>query len=168
MSPIALAIVVLQVALGGWTSANYAAMVCHELPICQGNWLADGDFISGFQLWGRDAETYEYGVLDQSARIAIHASHRIGAIIATLILLHVIVSSLRQKQSSLIKKFGITLALLLIAQITLGINNIVFQLPLFNAVAHNAVGALLVVTLASYLTVILISKGSSPKVTHNV
>jgi heme a synthase len=151
----ALVIVVIQVALGGWTSANYAAMVCHELPICQGNWLQDADFISGFQLWGHGAEDYEFGVLEQNARIAIHASHRIGAFFATLILLHLIASFLRQKESALLKRFGLTLAVLLTVQIILGVNNIVFQLPLFNAVAHNGVGALLVVTLVSLLTLVL-------------
>ena len=156
-------ILVLQVALGGWTSANYAALVCHELPICQGNWLADGDFISGFQFWGHGAENYEYGVLDQNSRIAIHASHRIGAIVATLILLHLIVSFLRQSESKLLKNFGKLLAVLLVVQITLGINNIIFQLPLFNAVSHNAVGALLVVTLSCLLTAILVSTNSAQK-----
>jgi len=156
-----LVIVVLQVALGGWTSANYAAMVCHELPICQGNWLSDGDFISGFQLWGREAETYEFGILDQSSRVAIHSMHRIGAFVTALILLHMIVSLYRR--SVLLKKFSITLAVMLVVQITLGVNNILFQLPLFNAVAHNAVGALLVVTLVCLLTVVLTSLNMQKK-----
>ncbi len=152
-----LSIVVIQVALGGWTSANYAAMVCYELPICQGNWFVESDFVSGFQFWGHGAENYEYGVLDSHARVAIHASHRIGAIVASLILLHLIVSAIRQTESKLLKNFGLILLILLVTQITLGVNNIIFQLPLSNAVAHNAVGALLVVTLVCLLTTILIS-----------
>ncbi|TQV88808.1 COX15/CtaA family protein [Aliikangiella coralliicola] len=150
-----LSIVVLQVALGGWTSANYAAMVCHELPICQGNWLNDGDFLAGFQLWGREAETYEFGILDQNARIAIHAAHRIGAIVATLTLCYLIFALVRQQSEKLLSRFGWILAILLIVQIVLGVNNILFQLPLMNAVAHNGVGALLVVTLVCLLTLIL-------------
>lgn len=152
-----LVVIVLQVALGGWTSANYAAMVCHELPICQGNWLSEGDYIAGFQLWGREADTYEFGVLDQSARVAIHASHRIGAIVATVSLLYLIAQLWRMAETAILKRFAIILCILLVTQITLGVNNIVFQLPLANAVAHNGVGALLVVAMTCLLTTILLS-----------
>ena len=157
-----LAVVVLQVMLGGWTSANYAAMVCHELPICQGNWLVEGDFSEAFHFWDRQAETYEYGVLPQEVRIAIHASHRIGAIIATLALLFLIYTLLKKQTSRLFKQAGLVLAALLVIQIGLGINNIIFQLPLMNAVAHNAVGALLVVCLVVLLTIVLM-----PAKTHH-
>jgi heme a synthase len=160
----ALIIVVIQVALGGWTSANYAATVCYELPICQGDWFTESDFIAAFQLWGHGAENYEYGILESNARVAIHVSHRIGAIVASLILLHVITSLLRQSDSKISKQFGFVLLGLLLIQIILGVNNIVFQLPLFNAVAHNAVGALLVVTLVCLLTTILTSKKNTQEV----
>ncbi len=148
-----LVIVVLQVALGGWTSANYAAMVCIELPVCQGAWLTNSDFISGFQLWGREAETYEYGILDANSRIAIHVAHRIGAIVTTLfvslLIFHLFNSGLK-----LVKGFAIIISVLLLAQLVLGINNILMQLPLFNAVLHNATGAILVMTLTCLLTVL--------------
>lgn len=159
-----LLVIVLQVALGGWTSANYAAMVCHELPICQGNWLADADFSTAFQLAQGEVESYEYGVLEQNARIAIHVSHRIGAMIASLTLLCLIVALLAQKKSPLMRSFAIGLSVLLGVQIILGVNNIIFQLPLFNAVAHNAIGALLVVTCVVLLTLILMPKLTASKV----
>jgi heme a synthase len=149
-----LVVIVLQVMLGGWTSANYAAMVCHELPICQGNWLSQGDFSEAFHFWDRQAETYEFGILPQDVRIAIHASHRIGAFIATLTLLWLIYKLVIQQYAPLLKRFAVLLAVLLVVQITLGVNNIVFQLPLANAVAHNAVGALLVVSLVGLLTLL--------------
>lgn len=157
----ALLVVVLQVVLGGWTSANYAAMVCHELPICQGAWWENADFISGFQLWGQQADNYEFGILEQNARIAIHAAHRIGAVVATIMLIVLIVALLREAGSRLPRFFAISLSILLSLQIVLGINNILFQLPLFNAVAHNAVGALLIVTLACLVTSFLIAEKSS-------
>ena len=153
-----LGIVVLQVALGGWTSANYAAMACLELPICQGNWLSEGDFVNALQLWGFDEEHFEYGIHDQNARVAIHAMHRIGAFIASAALILLIIKLVRFKESKLIQNFGWLLAVLLTVQIILGVNNIVSHLPLANAVAHNGVGALLVVTLISLITVVLMPK----------
>ena len=161
-----LIIVVIQVALGGWTSANYAAMVCHELPICQGNWLADGDFASGFQLWGREAETYEFGILDQNARIAIHAAHRVGAIVASLSLIYLVIELVSRSGSAILKKFGFVLAGLLVVQIILGVSNIVYKLPLANAVAHNAGGALLVVVTAVLLTLVLMPQKKQGGVTN--
>ncbi|MET1256712.1 COX15/CtaA family protein [Aliikangiella maris] len=160
-----LIIVTLQVALGGWTSANYAALVCHKLPVCQGNWLQDGDFISAFQFWGGKADTYEYGILQQDARIAIHASHRIGAFIASFTLLALIFQLIRLTEYKLFQRIGYIVLALLITQIVLGVNNIVFKLPLFNAVAHNAVGALLVVSMVCLLTLILIAKPTIKEVT---
>ncbi|WP_444995965.1 COX15/CtaA family protein [Aliikangiella sp. IMCC44359] len=159
-------VLVLQVALGGWTSANYAAMVCHELPICQGNWLANSDFIAGFQLWGREADTYEFGILDQNSRIAIHAAHRVGAIIASVTLLFLIFKLLKQSASVLLKRMAIILLFLLITQIVLGVNNIVFKLPLFNAVAHNAVGGFLIVSLTVLITLIFTAQSSTNGESH--
>lgn len=143
----AMVILVFQISLGGWTSANYAATVCYELPICQGDWLAESDFFAGFKLWGYGAENYEFGILDASARIAIHASHRIGAILASIILLILSLELVKQKVNSKLKNFGLLIAGLLTIQIFLGISNIVFQLPLYNAVAHNGVGALLLLSM---------------------
>ena len=150
-----LGVVVFQVALGGWTSANYAAMSCLELPICQGNWLSEGDFVNAFQLWGFDEDHFEYGIHDQNARMAIHAMHRIGAFVASGVLIYLIFVMVRVKESLLVNRIGWLLAGLLVAQIALGVNNIVSHLPLANAVAHNAVGALLVVTLISLITLLL-------------
>lgn len=151
-----LGVVVFQVALGGWTSANYAAMSCLELPICQGNWLSEGDFVNAFQLWGFEEDHFEYGIHDQNARVAIHAMHRIGAFVASAVLIYLIVRLIRNESSKLLNNFGWLLAALLVAQVLLGVNNIVSHLPLANAVAHNGVGALLVVTLVSLITLIIL------------
>jgi len=150
----ALLILILQVMLGGWTSANYAATVCFELPICQGNWISDSDFIAGFRVWGQGAENYEFGILDSAGRIAIHASHRVGAMIAAIVLAILSYRLICQKESAVLKKIGHSLAGLLLIQIVLGVFNIVFQLPLYNAVAHNGVGALLMVTVALLVTLL--------------
>ena len=150
-----LIILAIQIMLGGWTSANYAATVCYELPICQGDWFTNSDFKAGFTIWGQGAENYEFGVLDAGGRIAIHSSHRIGAIIATIVLAFLSYKLISQKTNKMLKKIGHSLAGLLLIQVMLGIFNIIFQLPLYNAVAHNGVGALLLLTMALLMTQLL-------------
>ncbi len=152
LTVLGLVVLAIQIILGGWTSANYAATVCYELPICQGNWLVNADFISGFTLWGHGAETYEFGILDSAGRIAIHASHRIGAMIATVVLSLLCFRLITQNENRILKKLGHGIAGLLFIQVTLGVFNIVFQLPLFNAVGHNGVGALLLLALVLLIT----------------
>lgn len=152
-------VLVLQIILGGWTSANYAATVCYELPICQGNWFSNSDFITGFTIWGHGAENYEFGILDSAGRIAIHASHRIGAIVTTIVLALLSFQLIREKNSALLVNFGRLIAILLLLQVTLGVFNIIFQLPLYNAVAHNGVGALLLLVMALLITQLKLKQG---------
>ncbi len=154
LAVLALVILVIQIMLGGWTSANYAATVCYELPICQGEWLKHSDFATGFNPFAQQAENYEFGILESEARIAIHASHRIGAIIATLVLALFSYKLISQVDSSLLRKFGLIIAGLLFVQVTLGVFNIVFQLPLYNAVAHNGVGAILLLVMGILMTLL--------------
>ncbi len=147
-----LVVLVTQILLGGWTSANYAATVCVDLPICQGDWFVNSDFESGFIFWGHDVETYQYGILDSAGRIAIHASHRMGAIITAIVLCFLSYQLIFSSKSHLLKRFGYIISFLVLVQVSLGIINIIYQLPLYNAVAHNGVGALLLLVLSLLLT----------------
>ena len=78
-----LVIAICQIALGGWVSSNYAALACVEFPKCQQSWWPAMDFENAFILWRGLGVDYEFGVLDHPARVAIHYSHRIGAVVAT-------------------------------------------------------------------------------------
>jgi cytochrome c oxidase assembly protein subunit 15 len=135
-----LVVLVMQLALGGWTSANYAALACPDFPTCQGNWWPTADFGEGFVIWREVGVDYEGGVLDMPSRVAIHMAHRIGALI-TFVLLGVL--ALRLIGTRAVRRDGLVLGALLLAQVALGIQNVVLQLPLVNAVAHNGMGALL-------------------------
>ena len=150
----AIIVLVLQIALGGWTSANYAALVCTDLPICQGDWWQNADFSGGFQFWGLQADTYQYGVLGTDAMTAIHISHRVGAMITTLVILWLLMLLWKQRQTSILRLFMMLICLLLILQLALGVSNVVFHLPLSVAVAHNGIAAILLVTLVSLRTLI--------------
>ncbi|MGI9288473.1 MAG: COX15/CtaA family protein, partial [Pseudomonadales bacterium] len=81
-----LLVVFLQVTLGGWTTSNYAAVACPDFPTCQNEWLPIMDFASGFNAMQAIGPNYLGGTLDNAARVAIHFSHRIGAIVTALVL----------------------------------------------------------------------------------
>ena len=144
----ALVILATQIALGGWTSANYAALACPDVPMCTGQWWPETNFREGFILWREIGVNYEGGLLDQSSRVAIHLTHRIGAVVTLLVL---IVLAFRLLKIPRLKSGGQLLITLVLAQFTLGVLNVALYLPLPNAVAHNAGAALLLATLLSLL-----------------
>ncbi|MGM7448224.1 COX15/CtaA family protein [Idiomarina sp. ST20R2A10] len=142
-----LLVVISQIALGGWVAANYAAVACTELPFCEGNWTAQLDFAGAFSI--PEADTYQYGAHDYNDRMTMHVMHRVGAIITFLVICTLLFKCWRKAKSHFFRRSLIVIGLLLSLQILLGISNVVFQLPLWNAVAHNAVGALLLLSLVA-------------------
>lgn len=138
----ALAIIYLQISLGGWTSANYAALVCPDLPTCQGEWWPDMDFGEAYVPWRGLGTDYEFGVLHTDARTAIHVSHRIGAVL-TLLAVGAISFAAMRDESARVRKAAYALLSLLLIQFSLGIANILLVVPIGVAVAHNGVAALL-------------------------
>ncbi len=151
LAAMALLVLVVQIALGGWTSTNYAALSCTDFPTCQGSYWPEMDFSEAFVVWRGLGINYEYGVLEHPARAAIHVIHRLGAL-TTLLMVGGFALSLLGRGGAL-RRAGITVLLVLVLQVGLGIGNVLLHLPLLVAVAHNAVAALLLLSLinASYL-----------------
>lgn len=139
LAALALLMVIAQIALGGWVSANYAAVACIDLPTCHGQWWPAADFTNGFHLTQHIGPNYLGGQLDSDARTAIHISHRLGAVLVTGVLLLLSYRLYRQGLAGLACLVLLGLAL----QVGLGISNVLFHLPLAVAVAHNAGGAAL-------------------------
>ena len=136
---IALFALIVQILLGVWTSTNYASLACADFPTCQGKFIPEMDFREGFNLAQEVGPNYLYGLLDNEARVAIHYSHRISAIVLTIIFL-ILISRLWFSSAA---PLASTLGVILITQISLGIMNVVYVLPLYIAIAHNLVAALL-------------------------
>jgi heme a synthase len=144
-----LIVLVTQIALGGWTSANYAALSCPDFPTCQRQWWpANMDFGDAFVMWRGTGVDYEFGVLDTPARTAIHMTHRIGALVTAAFLGILSVVLLLTASGALRYAAWATLALLVV-QIGLGTSNVLFSLPLAVAVAHNGVAALLLLSVVT-------------------
>ena len=169
---LSLIVLVGQIALGGWTSSNYAALTCTELPICQGSWASKLSFDKAFELIpktevateGRSTEevrivgssnegtisktkNYEFGLLAHNERLTIHVTHRIGAMVTALVIVSLILTLLIKIKNPRITKSVVVLTVLLVTQISLGISNIWFALPLNVAVAHNVIAACLMLSL---------------------
>ena len=140
---IALIVLLFQIFLGVWTSTNYASLACADFPTCQGSYMPEMDFKNGFNLNQEVGPNYLYGLLDNPSRVAIHYSHRISAILVTLVFL-ILISKLWFSNAA---PLASTIGILLITQISLGIINVVYVLPLYVAIAHNLVAALLLLSI---------------------
>jgi cytochrome c oxidase assembly protein subunit 15 len=140
---IAVTIVALQITLGGWTSANYAAIICDDFPTCQGHWIPPLDLSGALQISSHGVTSYLGGHLGNDARVTIQWMHRLGALITSIFVLALALNLLKQGWL----RFGGWLLLVLVIQISLGISNVVFSLPLPVAVAHNGVAATLLLSL---------------------
>lgn len=146
---VVMVLLIVQIALGGWTSANYAALACgNDFPKCVGLWWPPHDFREGFVLWRGVGVDYEGGVLDGASRIAIQMVHRMMAVVAFAALIALAVKLLRTPG---LRGWAVLLGLLACAQVALGIGNVMLSLPLQVAVAHNAGAALLLFLLVSLL-----------------
>lgn len=136
--------VVLQIALGGWVSSNYAALACYDFPSCDGTYTPEINLQQGFNFLQSVGPNYLGGLMTNEARMAIHWVHRIGAVIVLLVVGGLVWQMVRQ-----VAVVGYLLLAALLTQITLGILNVVWVLPLLNATAHNTVGALLLLVLVT-------------------
>jgi cytochrome c oxidase assembly protein subunit 15 len=132
-------LIVFQIFLGAWTSTNYAARACLDLPYCQGELIPNTNFKEGFNLFQSVGPNYLYGQMSNEARVAIHLTHRIGAIIVFFYSIFLAFKLWSKETKPIVIGFLSILAI----QIFLGVNNILSSLPLWNAVAHNIVGVML-------------------------
>ncbi len=140
---IALLVVIMQVALGGWTSTNYAALACSDFPGCQsGAAWPEMNFSQGFDVLQEVGPNYLGGKLDNSARQAIHMTHRMGALVVLLV-----VGALALRMSRTGSDLAGWVGAILAIQLALGVLNIVWVLPLLNATFHNLGGAALLLVL---------------------
>ncbi len=136
----------IQIALGGWTSSNYAAVACPDFPKCQNSWIPETDYKDAFVLWRGLGVNYEGGVLQHPARVAIHFTHRLGALAATLTLLYAVIATLRRKVKPGARAAAYAVLGALALQLIIGASMVLKGFPLALATAHNAGAALLLIT----------------------
>lgn len=148
MAVVATIIVAFQIMLGGWTSSNYAAVACPDLPTCQNQWWPEGmDFDEAFVLWRGLDINYTGGVLEHPARVAIHFTHRLGAILATIAVLLAAWLAIRSAPTPLVRRAGYWAIGALGLQLLIAVFMILKAFPLTLAAGHNAGAAILLLSL---------------------
>lgn len=143
------ALLVLQIALGGWVSTNYAVLACSEFPLCQGSWWPAMNFQQGFELWRELGLTKEGQAISFAALTAIHYVHRLVAFVVLALLC---VLAWRLHRVVALRSASRWLAMLLSLQLITGLSNVVLDWPLLAAVLHTGGAGALVVVLTWVLT----------------
>jgi cytochrome c oxidase assembly protein subunit 15 len=133
----------LQIFLGGWTSSNYAAVACPDLPRCQDQWVPEANYDEAFVLWRGLGINYAGGVLDHPARVAIHFTHRVGAVVASTLLLIAAFLAARGLGAGP-RRAALWVVAALVFQVGVAVFMVLRAFPLELAAAHNAGAALLV------------------------
>lgn len=146
---LALALVLLQAALGAWVSANYAVLACADFPLCQGRWWPEMDFANGFTLWRELGLSGDGSVLSFQALTAIHIVHRWVALPVLLLLGW---CAWCWQQTPALTAYARWLWLLLAAQALTGLGNVLLGWPLLAALAHSGGAGALVLLLSVVLT----------------
>jgi fused signal recognition particle receptor len=133
----------LQIVLGAWVSANHAALVCSGFPQCNGQWWPDADYQNALNLFNGLLTGYT-GVIAFDAQVAANWLHRVGALLCFVLLSLLMFRATATNSLKSVRTAGLWLGVLLFVQIGLGIIGVKLGMPLWAAVAHHAVAALLV------------------------
>jgi cytochrome c oxidase assembly protein subunit 15 len=144
-SRLALVVLSTQIFLGGWTSTNYVALYCPDFPTCQGQWWPQTDFPEAFTFIKEFGVNYEGGTLTNEAGVTVHLMHRIGALLSLFVIGGLALVLSRNSDRSL-RTISYFILGFLCLQISLGIANVLLLLPIQIAVSHNAVAALLLLS----------------------
>ncbi len=147
LAKIALIVLALQIFLGGWTSTNYVALYCPDFPMCQGAWIPNTNFSEAFVFFKDPTVNYEGGSLSLDAGVTVHFLHRVGALVTTILLSSLALLMFFKSNNAILKTLSKVLLSVLTLQVSLGIANVVLVLPIPIAVGHNAIAAVLLLTL---------------------
>lgn len=144
-----LALLMLQIMLGGWVSANFAALSCTTLPGCNGAPWLGADLRGSFDLFRQlSLSPQNIAVVDDAGR-TIHMAHRLGAIVTSLYIGWLGWRACAPGAGA--RGTGVFILILLAAQIGLGLSAVAFSLPLGIVTTHNATAALLLLGLVNLI-----------------
>ena len=141
----ALALLALQIALGGWVSTNYAVLACTEFPACQGSWWPPMNFRQAFEIWRELGVDRSGAPVEFAALTAIHYTHRL---FAYALFVAVGVLAWRLHQAGRLAAQRRWLVLLTLLQLLTGLSNVILDWPLLAAVLHTGGAAAMMTVLA--------------------
>jgi cytochrome c oxidase assembly protein subunit 15 len=154
-----LIVIAMQIFLGGWTSTNYAAVSCPDFPTCQNSYWPEMDIRDAFVVWRGLGIDYEGGVLDHPARVAIHFMHRLGALTTAIVLGWLAFTAWTRAQTRAVQFAGLAIGIVLLVQLLLGPLMVLRGFPLWMATAHNAVAALLLLSVVRLNRLVWVRRG---------
>ncbi len=143
-------LVIVQIALGGWVSTNYAVLACREVPLCQGQWWPPMDFGHAFTLQRELGQTASGSYLPFAALTAIHMTHRLAAVVVLGAMLW-LAWRLAATGDATLRRFAAGIAALAALQLATGLSNVVLGWPMAAALLHTGGAAALAVLLAALL-----------------
>lgn len=144
------AVILFQIALGGWTSTNYAAMACIDYPLCQGQWIPDDlDWSHAFVFNRELGQTSDGQMLSLQTLTAIHWTHRSFALV---VLIACVTLALHLRKKADTANMGNWLFAAIVFQVLIGISNVWLQWPLSLAVLHNT-GAAILLAISVFISV---------------
>jgi len=141
-----LLVVLLQIVLGAWVSANHAALACSGFPQCNGQWWPKADYQNALNLVNGFLTGYT-GVISFDAQVAANWLHRVGALLCFVLLSLLMFSATAKNSQKSVRTAGLWLGVLLFVQLGLAIIGVKLNMPLWAAVAHQAIAALLMLPL---------------------
>ena len=143
---------ILQIILGGWTSTNYASLACTDFPKCLNqSWPSNMNYSDAFTVLNLPNINYETAPMVYEAKLAIHFTHRIGALILTLLYAALFIYLFYIQSNKTLKSIGIIVFLVFIFQIFLGISNVLMSLPISVAVLHTVNASILLLSMITLL-----------------
>jgi heme a synthase len=156
-----LALLVVQAALGGWVSTNYAVLACPDVPTCHGQWWPPMDFASGFSLLRELGQAADGSGLPFAALVSIHMTHRLFALVVVAAVAATCLW-LWRRHPGFSARAVLALAMLTGLQVLSGLSNIVLGWPLVAALAHSA-GAAAMVLVLTFLLARAADAGAAPR-----
>jgi len=145
----ALALLVIQILLGGLTSANFAATACTTLPDCHGSYWPGPEIGTALDLTRTHQVTASGHAIGGAERLAIAKAHRLGAVLAGSLVLLTGVLALRGAGAQ--RRTGAAIVLLVLLEFSVGVTSVLSGLPIALAIAHNWLAALLLLCLVRLL-----------------
>ena len=141
-----------QIILGGWTSTNYASLACTDFPKCDNSWWPSNmDYKSVFTIFNLPSINYELAPLAYNAKLAIHFTHRLGALFLTGLYSYLFVYIFFKQSDMTLKAISTIVLLTFILQILLGISNVIYSLPINIAVLHTVNASILLMSMITLL-----------------
>jgi len=147
---LAVFMLVLQILMGGLTSANFAATACQSLPDCHGAWLPGSELWTAMDLSRQHEVTSMGQAIGGQERTDIHIAHRLGAVITTLLVLAV--GLMAWRAGGRLRSAGALVLVLTTAEFSIGVASVATGLPIGLAVAHNWVAGLLLLVMLKIAT----------------